>query len=254
MIQISMIERGYMICKSAHPGSIPGVASNHFKEYQGDTICLDVTGARVAQGAWDKIRDSVILTAIFLMFSTPSLAQQQGGPATPQAWVSATEIGVIAEQPYAAVYPGAVFNDNSKTGFTTPLSWKEADLTAWGVPSDAKAVQMQCEMLSTPRGMTFGTLAPDGNTVNVGQNFTLWVYMAAANDTLATCSGTGTKYLAKAVFARGGGTRIPFYATVPVSNGKIKHCHGVAYPAGVATYANGGPSYVYGCQPVVWFR
>lgn len=66
---------GYMICKSAHPGSIPGVASNHFKEYQRDTICLDVTGARVAQGAWDKIRDSVILAVMAMWLASPAEAK-----------------------------------------------------------------------------------------------------------------------------------------------------------------------------------
>lgn len=46
------------ICKSAYPGSIPGVASNIFQQKQHKMKELDAQVARVALGGWDNSGDS----------------------------------------------------------------------------------------------------------------------------------------------------------------------------------------------------
>lgn len=58
MIQIKMMLTTYTFCKSAYPGSIPGVASITYPINQHLTNDLDAHGVRVASCASDKSWDS----------------------------------------------------------------------------------------------------------------------------------------------------------------------------------------------------
>lgn len=136
-----------------------------------------------------------------------------------------TEVWTRTDQPYASIIPSnPVF---FQVGTSTPAGpqvqgqWFNVDMTPWGIPVDAKAVQLQGLMIIT-KGTNAGTAD-------------LMIAFRRFGDTTADPN----KYLGQCVEAcYGGGQRSTFSCVVPMADGKIEYAvkwnDPIGWPAGHA--------------------
>lgn len=194
----------------------------------------------------------VLISALFFV-TTECAAQNQGPPSTPQVWSDLTGISVLESPVRAANLPGAVRYENPVIGTPPANTWVESDLAEWGVKEGAGAVYLQCNFVSTPRGIPLPYVQPNGQ-VGEPPTYGVEIYFAAADDSSAVCPTDGSKYSVKLWMGLGGVTRVPFSIVTPISpTRRIKHCVNVAFPASIPQPKSGGPTLSYTCQPILAF-
>lgn len=187
-----------------------------------------------------------------LAIAPQALAQSQGPPTEPQTWAQTSSVMVLLGQVRAGSVPGAVYVGTDKPDAPAANVWRESDLRPWGVPENARAVFMHCNLVSTPRKIPLPYVQGTGQ-VGEPPTYGVTLYFAAADDAAAVCPTDGSKYSIKVSLGLGGVTRVPFSILAPVSGGKLKHCRDHNFPASIPSPTAGGPTLAYTCQPAAAF-